>query len=205
MKKFVLKIAFITVGVALVLVISLFGIFSVAMPAAMMDFTASLGLTNISGDYAYQEYERSGSLEYLARSFVIAAENKHYETANERFGLLYGDEGFAAYCEEYTLDYNTDKLPKYDYRAYLCALAARVRYRLATTDEAKESVLDFAVSETDSEFSAGNPVIRLAVEAAQSKDAAFCAQILARMQAEGFAENSDYTSIVTILEGIAHE
>ncbi|MGN1077299.1 MAG: hypothetical protein ACI4ST_02170, partial [Candidatus Gallimonas sp.] len=157
MKKLVLKTAIITFVVTAVLAIAAFGVTSFLAPSVMMRFTASLGLESVSGDYAYQEYERSGDLSYLARSFLIAADRDSDKKANERFTVLYGEDGserreaFSAYCAEYTVD--DSSLPEsargLEYRMYLCGRAAVVRYRLADGAEAEGAVCDFAVSETD--------------------------------------------------------
>ena len=68
MRKIILKTALITLGVVIVLAVAAFGIASLCVPAAMSDLTYSLGMEAISSDYAFQEYERSGSLAYLSRS-----------------------------------------------------------------------------------------------------------------------------------------
>lgn len=73
MKKLILKTAFITLGVTIVLAFAVFGIVSLVAPAQMMELTLSLGLERIGADYAYQEYERSGDTVYLARAFEICA------------------------------------------------------------------------------------------------------------------------------------
>ena len=67
MRKLVLKTALLTLGVLLVLAVAVFGVLSLCAPALVCDFTASLGMETVSADYAYQEYQRSGSLSYLAR------------------------------------------------------------------------------------------------------------------------------------------
>lgn len=210
MKKLVLKTAIITFVVTAVLAIAAFGVTSFLAPSVMMRFTASLGLESVSGDYAYQEYERSGDLSYLARSFLIAADRDSDKKANERFTVLYGEEGserreaFSAYCAEYTVD--DSSLPEsargLEYRMYLCGRAAVVRYRLADGAEAEGAVCDFAVSETDKAFSAGNPVVALALSAASAEDGEFCALLLERIDAAGFDHSGVYNDIVTILEDV---
>ena len=73
MRKIVLKTAIITLGVTIILAVAVFGIVSLIAPAQMMRLTLSLGLDRIGADYAFQEYERSGDVDYLARSFEICA------------------------------------------------------------------------------------------------------------------------------------
>ena len=99
MKKLILKTIFITCGIALMLLFAVFGIVSLWAPSAMMNFTASLGMETVSGDYAFQEYERSGNISCLARSFLIASRHKDDRNADQRFEILFGLEGFGEFCE----------------------------------------------------------------------------------------------------------
>ena len=85
---------------------------------------------------------------------------------------------------------------------YLCGKAAVVKYRLAQSAETKGAVCDFAVSETDKAFSAGNPVVALAICAASSEDGAFCALLLDKINAAEFEQSGEYNDIVTILEDV---
>ncbi len=202
MKKLILKTALITFGVALILVISVFGIVSLSAPYAMMKFTASLGLETISGDYAYQEYERSGSVECLARSFLVAAENGKYSVAEERFEKLQKDgERFEQYCAEVTVpsDWDGEKLPAYSYRDYVMGRAACVKFALG-----REDAVSFAVAETAAEFPEGNPVGALTAAAAAQNDRQVCNALLSALEGAGggFEHNEYYEKIVTILEGV---
>ena len=52
MKKLILKTAFITLGVTIVLAFAVFGIVSLVAPAQMMELTLSLGLDRIGAVYA---------------------------------------------------------------------------------------------------------------------------------------------------------
>ncbi len=207
MKKLILKTAFITLGVTVVLAFAVFGIVSLVAPAQMMELTLSLGLERIGADYAYQEYERSGDTVYLARSFEICAtEGYDDKTADDRFELLYEDrEAFAALCEKRNSQVADDIGVRYDYRGYVVGLGARVKYRLADDGAERAAAIELALSETDASFPAGNPVIALTVEAAGRGDAAFCDQLLTAVQAGNFEETTDYINIVKILEGIANE
>ncbi len=205
MKKLILKTAFITFGVAVILIISIFGIVSFCAPKAMMSLTASLGLESISGDYAYQEYQQSSDIEYLARSFEIAAENGNDAIAGERFDLLYAQDGFDEYCTrqgEITLKLSSDTL-RIDYRSYVCAKGACVKYRISKSVEEKENVYAFAVKETDKKFSSENPVLMLALTAAERKDAEYCTYLKENLPKEQFEENQNYLNIMKILEEAA--
>ena len=135
MRKIILKTAFITLGVVIVLAVAAFGVASLCVPAAMSDLAYSLGMEAISSDYAYQEYERSGDLAYLARSFELAATHGRDEQAEERFDILYASDGFADLCAQ-----RDAQIPPvvvegeqitYSYRDYVCGLEACVMYRLA--------------------------------------------------------------------------
>lgn len=213
MRKLVIKTAFITLGVTLLLALAVFGTVSLLAPSAMMRLALSLGLERIGADYAYQEYERSGETEYLARAFEIcAAEGYDDKTAEMRFELLYAQNpaDFDALCTRRTEEISAQGgvYAQYDYRDYVIGLGACVKYRLAADSadaEGYAEAIALALAETDTRFPAGNPVIALAVEAAGNKDAAFCAELLAQVRTAGFAETSDYMNIVTILEEIANE
>lgn len=198
MRKLVLKTIFVTVAAAVILAISVFGIASLCAPKAMMRLTASLGMESISGDYAYEEYERSQDLSCLSRSFLICAERGSDRLADERFTLLYEAEGFGEMCEK-----EDEKLSPHEsvaassYRAYLCGTAACVKYRLG----AKESALSLAVFETDKTFPAGNPVICLALEVVKKADKEFAEALLAAMR-EAEYSGEDYDPIVKLLEDV---
>lgn len=209
MKKLVVKTSFITLGVCLILILSLFGLLSLLVPYAMANFTSNLGLDTLSGDYAYQEYERSGDINYLARSFEIAAERGGARKADERFELLVAHEKFEEYC--LSRDGSTDGAQSgsaaYRYEDYVYGQGACVKYRLAVTETEKAAVCAFALAHTKDSFPSGNPVVLLTVEAANKKDGAFCAMLLTRLRADGrdFSESTDYASIIKILEECANE
>ena len=203
-KKFVFKIILLTIGVVLILAISAFGVASLLAPAFMMDLSASVGLKGISGDYAYQEFERSGDVEYLARSFIISADLQHDRTANERFTILYGLDSFDEFCAAQDASVEVvEGLEGCSYRGYVCGLAACVRYRLAVTEEDASAVVAFAAQETAPEFPQGNPLIILTTEAARSDDAMLCKMLLDEVTGGGYdAESADYANIVAILQSV---
>jgi len=209
MKKTILKTALITLGVTMILVIAAFGIMSFCAPKAMMKFTASLGMESISGDYAYQEYERSGDMDCLARSFVIAAENKDNRAANERFGQFYGQEGserrseFETFCAEYKVEPVQGGV-SVSYRNYILGLASCVKYRLAKTADARTEACDFALSQT-AEFTADSPAVALALETVSEKDKEFAELYLGKIREKKFEQNKTYTDIVKFLEATINE
>ena len=208
MKKIIVKTALITLGISLVLAVAVFGIVSFCFPYVMMDFTASLGMTNLSGDYAYQEYERSGRIDCLARSFMIAAEQGSDRTAEERFSILYGEEGsearnqFEAYCASYKVDSSQAGNVEVDMRSYLLGLASRVKYRQAKNSEEKRAeACRFAIAATDPSFPKGNPVVYLAVEAIGKGDSDFCELMLLELESAGFDKSAEYYSaLIELLE-----
>ncbi len=209
MKKTILKTAFITFGVTMILAIAVFGIMSFCAPALMMKLTASLGMESISGDYAYQEYERSGDMDCLARSFVIAAENGDNRAANERFGEFYGQDGserrneFETYCAEYKTDPVHGNV-SVSYRNYVTGLASRVKYRLAKTADARAEACDFALSQT-TEFTADSPAAALVIETVSKKDKEFAAFYLEKIRNSNFEQNKTYTDMVKFLEATINE
>ena len=184
MRKIVFKTIFITLGIVLILAISAFGILSFAAPKAMMSFSASLGLDAISGDYAYQEYRRSGDINYLAYAFEVAANEGRPDAAAERFEEFYENEGFSDYCKAQDGEDLGEEIPKLNYRSYACGLGACALYAVAETDEEKLEVYTFALSETSGEFEGNNPLCSLSSAAAGAGDAAFCKTILENMQKE---------------------
>ena len=184
MRKIVFKTIFITLGIVLILAISAFGILSFAAPKAMMNFSASLGLDAISGDYAYQEYRRSGDINYLAYAFEVAANEGRPDAAAERFEEFYENEGFTDYCKAQDGEDLGEDIPKLNYRSYACGLGACALYAVAETDEEKLEVYTFALSETSGEFEGNNPLCSLSSAAAGAGDAAFCKTILDNMQKE---------------------
>ena len=211
MRKIVLKTAIITLGVTIILAVAVFGIVSLIAPAQMMRLTLSLGLDRTDADSPFQEYERSGDVDFLARSFEICPAGGYDDnTAEKRFDLLYTDnaEAFAQLCEE--RNDQTENALGYDYRDYVVGLGASVKYRLAADEAQQDEAIELAVSETGAEFPAGNPVIAPAVEAAGEGDASFCGRLSAEMKAsfdlgaDGF-NTKIFMDIVNILEGIANE
>lgn len=199
MKKLILKTALITFGVTIILAVSLFGIVSFCAPASMMRFCESLGLENISGDYAYQEYQNTKELSYLAHAFEVAADGGSYVTADERFEELYGEENsdqrsfFAAFCKMQNNSALPDGVPAYGYRAYLCGRAACVKYHLARTDDERAEVCAFAIGEAEPALSEDSPLFALALEAIDREDGAFCALLREKISAETkFEKENEY-------------
>lgn len=215
MKKLILKTAIITFCVTMIFAVSLFGIVSFFAPSAMMRFCATIGLENISGDYAYQAYMTTNEIDYLARAFEIAATNDKDEVANKRFDELYGEEDseqrtkFSEYCTSQTLVRSDVEVPEevasYDYRSAVCAQAAIVKSRTASSDEEKQQVCDFAIEESCGEISADSPVIALTSEITERGDGVFCAILLRSLQkTDKFdSENDNYVLIVNALEEAA--
>ncbi len=203
MKKTITRTALLTLGITIIIAIAVFGIVSFCLPSVMMDFTASLGMKSLSGDYAYQEYERSGNIDCLVRSFVIAAEKENDRIADDRFGILYGEDGseerdkFDKYCDGYKVDSSEAGNVSVTMRSYILGLASRVKYRLAkTSEEKRESVCAFAIQATDKSFPQGNPVIYLSVEAIEKRDGAFCKLLRENIADAEFEQNEDYHNIV---------
>ena len=209
MRKIVLKTALVTLGVVIVLAVAAFGIASLCIPATMSELTYSLGMDLISSDYAYQEYERSGDLAYLSRSFELAAANGRDQKAEKRFDELYAADGFDEMCAQ--RDAQTPPVVvgeeeiRYSYRDYVCGLGACVKYRLANDEQTRAEAIALSVENTSKEFRSGNPVYLLATEAAGRADSVFCAQLLIAIEQADFEQNNLFTDLVNILEVIADE
>ena len=164
----------------------------------------SLGMESVSADYAYQEYQRSDDLAYLARSVELAA-GRNDAKAEERFDLLYAAEGFDEMCAARDAQQTSSDIRLGSYHDYLCGVGACVKYRLADTQEEYEEALALALAETDTSFPVANPLYMLSVEAASADDAAFCASLLAVLESASFTQNTGYTNIETILKEVASE
>lgn len=202
MKKLILRTVFITLGATIVVLVAVFGLMSLWAPAVMMDLTASLGLDAISGDYAYQEYERSENIEYLARSFIISAHTGNDRKAIRRFELLYGNEKFASFCEAQE-DIKLTDSTSLSYRSYVCAQGACVKYRTSGSQSEWAGICKFAIEETDPSFPIGNPVVALATEAISNEDKEFCATLLQNFaSAQWDTEQVDYRYIVKFLNDL---
>lgn len=208
MRKMIIKTVFITLGVMLVVALSVFGIVSFCAPASMMKLCASIGLKKMSGDYAYQQYQNTNDIHYLARSFEIAIETRNDPTAEKRWEELYGTAEserrteFDLYCEIQTVSSLPEDMQDCDYRSSICGLAARVKYRLALSDEAKEEVCDFAIEESEDDLSAESPVVMLAAEAVQANDKAFCKLLYDKISKNyKFLQNNEhYINMMQFLE-----
>lgn len=199
MRKTIIKTIFITLGVMLVVALSVFGIVSFCAPASMMRLCNSIGLKKMSGDYAYQQYQNTDDISYLARSFEIAVETKDDNIAEKRWEELYGEaeserrEQFGIYCREQTVESVPEDMRNYDYRSSVCGLAARVKYRLALSDEEKGEVCDFAIEESEANLSPESPIFLLAAEAAKAKDTEFCKLLHEKIESEyKFLRNNEY-------------
>lgn len=192
MKKLILKTAIITLCITLVLAISIFGIISFGAPAAMMDFTASLGLKSASGDYAYEYYTRSAELPYLARSAELAYDCKDYETAHERLCALIENEGFSDLCA--ARDEATQNAGSY--AQYVFGMTACAKYRLGEKDAAAE----FAVRNTPADFPEYSAAVSLALEGIAANDGEFCASFRETLISANFENSKALQDILNILE-----
>ena len=209
MKKTITRTALITLGITLIVAIAVFGIVSFCLPSVMMDLPAPLVIMLVGGDYSFQQSAGRVNNDGGAGSFVIAAEKENDRIADDRFGILYGEENseqrdrFDVYCNGYEIDSSEAGNVNVAMRSYLLGLASRVKYRLAkTSEERRENVCEFAIGATDKSFPQGNPVVYLSVEAVGKRDGAFCKLMLEKIGDAGFERNADYDNIVKLLEGV---
>lgn len=206
MKKLIVKTALITLLAAVVLGISIFGVCSLFAPAAMMRFTASIGLTGVSGDYAYSAYGKTGELSYLAYSCEIAAETNDGR-ACERYELFLSHEGFSEYCLDRDeqaasalpgelAQYARGGYEQYTYGKYVCSLL-----RAGRADEA----ISYAVTSLKGDFPENNAVIALAMQAIKNNDKQVCTKLAAVLVADAISSNDECQEIISILEDFANE
>lgn len=207
MKKTVFKTLIISLCVIALLGVAAFGLASLISPRTMMDFTAQIGLDEMSGDFAYREYERSGDVDCLARSFLIAAENAQDKKADERFEKLYADPGFDEHCKEQDAivlasaesDEEREAFSKISYRSYVCGVAARVRYRLHAL-EGLDELIAFAAAETDDAHPDLCAAYQLAEEAASAGDRAACEKLLQALGGKIPEGSQIYSDIERLME-----
>ncbi len=209
MKKLLLKTALITFGITVMLFIAVFGIISFCAPRVMMNVTASLGLESVSGDYAYQEYERSGDIECLAKSFEIAAKKNQTQLASARFKAFYEDEGFDEYCTKMGDIQPSADIPALSYRSFVCSQGVTVVYRTHRSQEDRTALCEFAVRETPSSFPRINPMLSLCWEAISAQDGALCVQLLSHLNGGEFAPTTEtstiFNNIKTQMEEVINE
>lgn len=207
MKKLVLKTALITFIAACVVLLSLFGIMSLAAPVAMMNITASLGLGGMSSDYAYEAYGRNEEIGYLARAAEVAYANGNYKKADDRFKELIAHQSFKEYSESRDRDAGAFEGAHTagTYRAYIYSSASCAKYHLAETEEEKSETINFAIDNTEKNFPEYNAVIALAVEARRAENAEFCGMLkdalkdaVDRGRFDG--DNTDLNNVIKFLE-----
>ncbi len=201
MKKLILKTALITFAAALVVVAAVFGICSLAAPATMSRFTASIGLDGLSGDYAYSAYQSTGDIEHLAYSAEVAAARGDASTV-KKYEELFNHEGFSAYCEKrnalveeglkkYVSDYG-----QFSYGNYACALL-----QAGEGDKAITAVVDYCKAP----LSERNALAVLAGEGMNRGDKEFCKKYADALKSSAFAQDEQCKKIILDLEGYANE
>lgn len=96
LNKLIVRVASITLGVAVLLFGGLIALFSLFCPQKMMRVSYRLGFENVSVDYAYSAYKKTKNLEYLAFAGDVSYESGDYKdaqkyeqklVANGKFGL----------------------------------------------------------------------------------------------------------------------
>jgi len=198
MKKLIIRTAIITFVSALVIAAAVFGICSLAAPAAMMKFTASLGWTGASGDYAYSAYEKTGELSYLAYA-CDAADRTNGGKAVERYEILIKAEGFDEYCKQEDERTSSEHI-KGTYSQYVSGRYACVLYREGDTEKAIET----AAAAVKEEFPENNAVIALSTEIIGNKDKAACGKLAEQLkQISGIQSDENCRQIIKVLEECA--
>lgn len=204
MKKIIIKTVLITLGIAVLAAVSVFGLCSFFSPASMMRICSEIGLDSVSADYAYAEYERSGEVSYLAYSCSVAAEAGNDRAAVTRFGILYSLDGevYLAFCKEQddAVDPALQPLISGSYDQYLNGLYVRSMYRTGNGEDA----LQRAAEHTDASFPDNNPFITLALDAIGKNDTDFCKSILLAVRTLGY-ETQSYQDFINFLEEIINE
>lgn len=186
MGKLIAKTAAITLGAIVVLALILLGMFSWFAPGIMVSITDSLGLDGACATYSISVYNRSGEIEDLAVAVERCYNIGDYQNTAELGARLLADEDFAQYCEQRDAA-ESSPLVVSSYRQYAAGIVAESQYRTGNGTFALNTAFD-ALGDT---FSYNNAVVMVGMVAIDSQDAAFCGEMLNRLDALPLDEDID--------------
>ena len=185
MGKLIAKTAGITLAAIVALALVLLGMFSWFAPGIMVTITENLGLEGACASYSISVYERSGDIDDLAVAVARCYNVGDYENAASYGSKLLSDEGFDDYCAKRDNEIASDDIGDTD--QYLIGIVAESLYR---TNQ-KENALNLVCAAANNEFRQQSAIVYLGVVAAEQEDAAFCSQILSRLDGMQLDEDLD--------------
>lgn len=188
MGKLIAKTAGITLAAIVALALVLLGMFSWFAPGIMVTITENLGLEGACASYSISVYERSGEIDDLAVAVERCYNVGDYENAASYGSELLSDEGFDDYCAKRDNEIASDDIGDTD--QYLIGIVAESLYRLGDADS-KSKALNLVCAAANNEFRQQSAIVYLGVVAAEQEDAAFCSQILSRLDGMQLDEDLD--------------
>lgn len=176
MGKLVLKTAAATVSFLVAFALILFGVISLASPAAMMSFTDSLDMEGASAYYSVAVYNRTGAIDDLSVAVERSYNAAHYGDSANYGNELLNSKDFSAYCEARDkADGVSDKVSS-GYRQYAYGIVSNSLY----FEGDKDGALNLALAALDNSFpSPSNAVTNLSVVVMDHDDKEFCKEIIA--------------------------
>ena len=178
MGKLIAKTAGITLAAIVALALVLLGMFSWFAPGIMVTITENLGLEGACASYSISVYERSGDIDDLAVAVERCYTVGDYENAASYGSKLLSDDGFEDYCARRDNEITSDYIGDTD--QYLIGIVAESLYRLGDADS-KSKALNLVSAAANNEFRTNSAIVYLGTVAVEQGDAAFCSQILSRL------------------------
>lgn len=176
--KLVLKTAAATFSLLVAFALILFGVVSLASPAAMMSFTDSLDMNGVSAYYSVAVYDRTGEISDLAVAVEKSYYAGHYADAAAYGEKLLDDSSFSEYCAERDEDTQGNAAIRSSYAQYAGGIVSSAQYYNGEKDKSLNTAFD-ALGQT---FPETNAVSLLASAAIDKGDVEFCKSILARLE-----------------------
>ena len=177
--KLVLKTAAATFSLLVALALILFGVVSLASPAAMMSFTDSLDMNGASAYYSVAVYDRTGEISDLAVAVEKSYDAGHYVDAAAYGEKLLNDSDFSAYCAARDEDTQGNAEIRSSYAQYAGGIVSSAQYYNGEGDKALNTAFDALADQT---FPETNAVSLLTSAAINRDDVEFCENILARLE-----------------------
>ena len=199
MGKLVLKTAAATLSFLVAFALILFGVISLASPAAMMSFTASLGMDGASAYYSVAACERSGEIADLALAVEKSYDAGHYADAAEYGVRLLSDSAFAEYSAGRDGDTAGNAAINGSYAQYAAGLVSSAQYYTGDGAAARGTAMN-GIGNT---FPQNNAVIYLATAAMGDGDTAFCKELLSdleQLSVEDVQERENLQDFIAVLQ-----
>ena len=164
LEKSICKAFLKTLAAAVMLLVLLISLLSLAFPQTMMEITYSLGMDKTSVRFALVSYRRSDRIDYLAEGADMALTAGLYQQADECLEKLLADENFEGYCNKKNATLATTAQGT-TYQDYYKRQLCLSKYFAGETTQA----VDRAAELTRASFAVGNPMVALLSQARLDK------------------------------------